>query len=279
MQDYELACDAIRRHSPLQPLIGIVLGTGFGDIAQELRDATVIGYADIPGFPVSTAPGHKGHLHLGMWGGCPVVVMQGRVHAYEGYSPQTVGFPIQVMYILGVRTVFLVNSAGGINSEFGVADIMFIHDHISLASLAGQDPMRGPNIDSFGSRFTPLNGAYDRTLLRMASDVAKENRITAHQGVYGYVVGPSFETASEVRLLATLGVDAVGMSTVPEVITARHAGMAVFAVSGITNRSIGDIDSTRVTTEDEVWQSVETIVPDLTLLLREMVRRACPDHK
>ncbi len=200
--------------------------------------------------------------------------MQGRVHAYEGYSPQTIGFPIRVMHKLGVRTVFLVNAAGGINGAFKVADLMFIHDHISLASLVGQDPTRGPNIDSFGSRFTPLNGAYDRKLIRLANDVAKENQITAHQGVYGYVIGPSFETASEVRLLSRLGVDAVGMSTVPEVITARHAGMAVFAVSAITNLSIEDIDSTRETNEDDVWQSVETIVPDVTVLLREMLRRA-----
>ncbi len=180
------------------------------------------------------------------------------------------------MHKLGVQTVFLVNAAGGIDGAFNVADLMFIHDHISWASLVGQDPTRGPIIDSFGPRFTPLNGAYDRKLLRLANDVAKENQITAHQGVYGYVVGPSFEAASEIRLLSRLGVDVVGMSTVPEVITERHAGMAVFAVSAISNLSIEDVDSTRETTEDDVWQGVETIVPDVTVLLREMVRRASP---
>ena len=262
------AIELIHSKTELRPKIGIILGSGLGGISSELTATTTISYQEIPGFPVSTAPSHRGTLHLGLLQDVAVTVMEGRVHLYEGYDPRAVGYPVRLMHRLGVEILLITNAAGGINPKFEVGDLMLVHDHLSMASMAGMDPNRGPHE---GERFISLNGAYDSELLNLATDVAKAENIRSHRGVYGYVVGPSFETPSEVRFLEKMGVDAVGMSTVPEVLTARHCGLRVFAVSSITNLSIKDIHSQQQTTVEEVWDAVEDIVPRLTQLLKGMV--------
>ncbi len=233
------AADYIRTRSAVIPRTGLILGSGLGVLGDRIPGSDAIPYEDIPGFPVSTVEGHAGRLVLGDLGGGPVAVMQGRFHYYEGYSMEEVVFPVRVMKLLGVETLIVTNAAGGVNTAFEPGDLMLITDHIKLFT---DSPLRGPNIDQFGPRFNDMSAAYTPALRELARKVAKQAGIALREGVYAHMAGPSFETPAEIRMLRTLGADAVGMSTVPEVITAAHASMRVLGISAISNMAAGILD-------------------------------------
>jgi len=216
--------------------IALILGSGLGVLADRMERTAVIPYRDIPHFPVSTVEGHAGELILGRAAGRPVVLMNGRFHMYEGYDAQTVAFPVRVMRALGAGTLVVTNAAGGINTDFRPGDLMLIEDHINLT---GRNPLVGPNDDDIGPRFPDLSEAYSRRLRDLAERAAAERGIPLVRGVYAGLLGPSYETPAEIRMLRTLGADAVGMSTVNEVIAARHAGMEVLGISCISNMAAG----------------------------------------
>lgn len=230
----------IRTHTPLQPQVALILGSGLGDLAAEVSEAVAIPYEEIPHFARSTVIGHAGRLLLGKLAGVPVVVMQGRFHFYEGYTPQVLTLPVRVMSVLGAQTLFATNAAGGINPAYRPGDFMVISDHINLPGLAGANPLLGPNDERFGERFPPLAKAYDANLRARAHEVAATiPELRLHEGVYAMVGGPSYETGAELRFLSALGADAVGMSTAPEVVVARHMDMKVLGISLITNTATG----------------------------------------
>lgn len=231
LQQYREAADYIKSKMPFSAKVGIILGSGLGELANNIEDATVIPYGDIPHFAKSTAIGHKGNFIIGKIAGVAVVAMQGRFHYYEGYPMETVTFPVRVMKLIGIETLFVSNAAGGVNESFRVGDLMIIRDHINLMP----NPLIGPNNSDFGVRFPDMTRAYDRDLISLAEKVAKDNDIKIHKGVYVGLTGPSYETPSEYRFFQRGGGDAIGMSTVPEVIVARHAGIRVFGISVITN--------------------------------------------
>lgn len=234
------AVAAIRARTSLQPQVALILGSGLGDLAHEVQGATAIAYEDIPHFARSTVTGHAGRLLLGTLVDVPVVVMQGRFHFYEGYSPQILTLPVRVMRTLGARTLLVTNAAGGINPAYRPGDFMLIADHINFPGLAGANPLLGPNDERLGERFPPLARAYDANLRALAREVATGvPELTLHEGIYAMVSGPSFETGAELRFLRTIGADAVGMSTAPEVVVARHMGMEVLGISLITNAATG----------------------------------------
>lgn len=236
-----VALASIQARTTLTPAIALILGSGLGDIATELRDATAIPYTEIPHFAHSTVPGHAGRLLLGMLEGVPAVVMQGRFHFYEGYSLQAVTFPVRVMRMLGAHTLIVTNAAGGMNAAYRPGDFMLIRDHINIPGMAGANPLIGPNDPRLGERFPPLAGAYDPALRALARSIATaQPGTTLHEGVYIMVAGPSYETGAELKFLRALGADAVGMSTVPEVVVARHMHMRVLGLSLITNSATGE---------------------------------------
>ncbi|XP_037313585.2 purine nucleoside phosphorylase-like isoform X2 [Pungitius pungitius] len=240
-----------------RPKVGIVCGSGLGGLAEVLEGREVFKYSDIPNFPQSTVPGHAGQLVFGTLKGKPCVCMQGRFHLYEGYSVQKVTMPMRVFKLLGVETVILTNAAGGLNRDYKVGDVMILKDHINLPGFTGVNPLFGPNDDRFGTRFPSVSDAYDRELQQVARDAASKLGYAdfLRQGVYCVVGGPSFETIAECRLLLKLGADAVGMSTVHEVIVARHAGMRCLALSLITNISVMDYDSREKANHEEVLET------------------------
>lgn len=219
--------------------IGIILGSGLGDYVEALEDAKYIDYTDIPGFPRSTVPGHKGRWWTGTLHGKRVCMMQGRFHAYEGYDLQAVTMPVRVMALLGVKTLIVTNAAGGVNLAFQPGDLMIITDCINFS---GMNPLRGANLDAFGPRFPDMSQAYDRELAALCEQQAGKLNIPVKKGVYLWMNGPSFETPAEIRMCRLLGADAVGMSTVPETIVARHSGIKVLGVSCITNMASGILD-------------------------------------
>jgi len=266
----EQAVSFIRERADLVPDVGLVLGSGLGVLADEV-EGEQIAYADIPGFPDSTAPSHKGTLHVGTLAGRKVVAMQGRVHLYEGYQPSEVAFPMRVMAGLGAKQAILTNAAGGLDPSIEVGDLVAIEDHLSMANLAGADPLRGPNDDRIGPRFVSMNGAYDKGLIAAAESVADSEGITLKKGVYAFVTGPSFETPAEVRLLQTLNCHVDGMSTVPEVIAARHHGLQVLAISAVTNTAVSSVQDTHVTNVEEVWDATKAIQPRLKSLVRGLL--------
>ncbi len=227
---------AIRSRSSLAPKAGLILGSGLGAFADRLADKVVIPYAELPHFPRSSVPGHAGRLVLGKVGGEPVVAMQGRVHFYEGYAPAQVAFPARVLCRLGIRSLVVTNAAGAINLGLAPGDLMAIVDHMNFA---GWNPLVGPNDDRLGPRFPDLSKAYDPSLTASLMDVAQELGIGLKKGVYAMLSGPSYETPAEIRALRTIGADAIGMSTVPEVIAAAHMGVKVAGISCITNLAAG----------------------------------------
>ncbi len=253
MSIYDQALEAvatIQARTQLKPAVALILGSGLGDLVNEVREGIAIPYAEIPHFARSTVPGHAGQLLLGMLADVPVVLMQGRFHLYEGYTRQVLALPVRVMSMLGARTLLVTNAAGGINPLYRPGDFMLIADHINLPGLAGANPLLGTNDERFGERFPPLAKAYTARLRDLARTVASTiPRLTLHEGVYAMVSGPSFETGAELRFLATVGADAVGMSTAPEVIVARHMGMDVLGISLITNAATG-ADSENVNHEE-----------------------------
>lgn len=264
--EYDEIADQIRGKTGIQPRIGMILGSGLGELADSVENAIQIPYNELPHWPVSTVIGHHGRLVLGQLQGQNVMVMQGRAHYYEGYSMAEVGLPVRVMQRLGVEILIVTNAAGAVNPDFSPGDLMLITDHLNLVGMAGRTPLRGPNLDELGPRFPDMGQAYDRKLGELARQVAAANRIELQKGVYICLAGPSFETPADLRFLRAIGADAVGMSTVPEVTTARHGGTRVLGISGISNKA--NLDGNTLTTHEEVLEAGRMIVPKLTALVQ-----------
>jgi len=264
------AAAVIQARSVLKPAVGMILGSGLGDLAAEIRDATAIPYGEIPHFLRSTVVGHAGRLLLGTLEDVPVVVMQGRFHFYEGYALQAITLPVRVMRALGAQTLVVTNAAGGVNPAYRPGDFMLIRDHIYIPGLAGANPLVGPNDERLGDRFPPLARAYDAQLRALVHRVAGAwPEITLQEGVYAMVSGPSFETGAELRFLRAIGTDAVGMSTAPEVVVARHMGMRVLGLSLITNKATGD--DTEEVNHAEVLSTADAARPKFAALVRGIV--------
>lgn len=264
------AAGSVRARLTQHPRIAVILGSGLGSLVESVSNPEIIPYADIPYWPISTVPGHAGRLVAGTLQGQEVLVMQGRSHYYEGYSMPEIGLPIRVMQRIGIGTLIVTNAAGGVNPAYKPGDLMLIIDHLNLIGMAGLNPLRGPNLDELGPRFPDMSQAYDRELSILARQVAKASLSTLHEGVYACLAGPSFETPADLRFLRLAGVDAVGMSTVPEVIVARHGGMRVLGISGISNKA--NLDGKTLTTHEEVLAAGKIIVPKLTSLIQGVLQ-------
>jgi len=263
--------DAIRKQITIQPRIGIILGSGLGSLADSIENPLFVPYNALPYMPISTVPGHPGRWVIGHLEGKAVMVMQGRVHYYEGYSMAEVGLPVRVMARMGIAILFVTNAAGAVNPAFEPGDLMLITDHLNLIGMAGLSPLRGPNLEEFGPRFPDMSRAYDRDLIALAQRVADEQGIPLHRGVYVCLAGPSFETPADLRFLRLCGVDAVGMSTVPEVTVARHSNLRVLGISGISNKA--NLDGDTPTTHEEVLAAGQKIVPKLNTLIKGVLRQ------
>ncbi len=270
-KEFAETADFIRSHTKHEPTIGLILGTGLNPLAEEVLRADVIPYSDIPHFPASTVEGHVGRLVIGELEGQEVLIMQGRAHHYEGYSPQQSALPIRAMQLLGIGTLMVTNAAGGLNPAFKAGNLMLIADHINLIGMAGLNPLRGPNDPELGPRFVDMSQAYDLKLREMALRVAQDLGFTLHQGVYICLAGPSFETPADLKFLRLIGVDAVGMSTVPEVSVARHAGMRVLGISGISNVAVVEPTGESKAVHEEVLEAGKLLVPKLTALLKGVI--------
>jgi purine-nucleoside phosphorylase len=242
-------------------------------LADAITDADAIPFADIPHFPVSTVAGHHGRLIMGALEGKSVLVLQGRVHYYEGYDMSQITLPVRVMHRLGVQTLIVTNAAGGMNPTFSPGDLMLIKDHINMLGMAGQNPLRGPNDDAAGVRFPDMTEPYSQELRQIARQVADEHDFALQEGVYAYVAGPSYETPAELNFLRMAGGDAVGMSTVPSVVVARHAGMRVLGISTITNMAVPNPAPGTVLTHEEVLETGKRIIPRLTTLLHGILKQ------
>lgn len=268
LEQIKQTADYIRARVENLPDTAIILGTGLGALVDHIEDKKYIPYSEIPNFPVSTVEGHSGNLIFGRLGTRPVMAMQGRFHYYEGYDMKQVTFPIRVMKALGISTLFVSNAAGGMNKEFRVGDVMIITDHINLFP---ENPLRGKNYAELGPRFPAMTEPYDKKLIALADQIAAERGIRVMHGVYVGTPGPTFETPAEYEYFRIIGGDAVGMSTVPEVIVARHADMRVFGVSVITD--LGGKDVTDVPTHEEVQKAAEAAQPRMMEIMRELVAR------
>jgi purine-nucleoside phosphorylase len=264
----ERAAKFILSKTKLRPKIALVLGSGLGAFADELGDATQIPYAKIPGFPQSTATGHAGQLVIGKAEGVPVVAMQGRVHLYEGYSAKEVTFPIRVFGRLGIKSVILTNAAGGINQRYEQGALVTIRDHINLQ---GTNPLIGPNDERFGPRFPDMSKAYSQAYRAIVVEQARRQKMEIPEGVYAALSGPSYETPAEIHYLRTIGADLVGMSTVPEVIVARHMGIEVLGISCVTNMAAGILD--QAINHQEVMETGERVRTQFVALLRAVIPR------
>lgn len=272
-QQYVEIADFLRARTAHRPTVCLILGSGLNALADDLVDADRIRFADIPGFVAPSVQGHQGQLVFGNLAGQEVVIMQGRVHAYEGHSMQRVTLPVRVMNELGVRTLIVTNAAGGVNPTFNAGDLMLIVDHLGFMTMVGGNPLWGPNDDTLGPRFLAMNNAYDRDLRRLTLQVASELGIELRQGVYAGLGGPTFETPAEIRFLRLAGADACGMSTVPEVIVARHMGLRVLGFSGISNATIDDPDAEEMANHEEVLAAGRAMTPKLTALIRGVLER------
>ena len=272
-KEFAEAADFIRSHTEHKPTIGLILGTGLNPLAEEMQGADVISYSEIPHFPVSTVEGHVGRLVIGELEGQEVLIMQGRAHHYEGYSPQQICLPVRAMQLLGIGIFIVTNAAGGLNPAFKAGDLMLITDHINLIGMTGLNPLRGPNDPELGPRFVDMSQAYDLKLREMALRVANDLGFTLQQGVYVCLAGPTFETPADLKFLRLIGVDAVGMSTVPEVTVARHAGMRVLGISGISNVAVIEPVRENKAVHEEVLEAGTILVPKLTVLLKGVISR------
>jgi purine-nucleoside phosphorylase len=264
----EVAAQLILKQTSARPRIGLVLGSGLGGFADSLTDATRIPYNKIPVFPLSTAIGHAGQMVIGKSGAVPVAAMQGRAHLYEGYSAQQVAFPMRVFGRMGIRAVILTNAAGGINLNYQQGALVLIRDHINLQ---GTNPLVGPNSDRLGVRFPDMTQAYERSYRTLAREEAGKLGMTLHEGVYAALPGPSYETPAEIKYLRTIGADLVGMSTVFEVIAARHMGIKVLAISCVTNMAAGILD--QPLSHQEVMETGERVKTTFEALLRAVLPR------
>ncbi|MFA1821619.1 purine-nucleoside phosphorylase [Virgibacillus oceani] len=268
MKEYILeATSFINKSLDKSPEIGLILGSGLGVLGDELEEAITIPYSEIPHFPTSTVSGHKGQLIIGTLEGKTVITMQGRFHYYEGYTLQQVTFPVRVMKQLGIESIIVTNAAGGINENFSAGNLMIISDHINNL---GDNPLLGKNDETLGERFPDMSKAYDPDLIRHATACAKELNLPIQKGVYAANSGPTYETPSEVKMLRTWGADAVGMSTVPEVIVARHAGLRVLGISCISNMAAGILD--QPLTHKEVMETTERVREDFLLFIKRIIK-------
>ncbi|WP_284140316.1 MULTISPECIES: purine-nucleoside phosphorylase [unclassified Virgibacillus] len=256
----------IQSHLKETPTIGLILGSGLGVLADEIEHPVTIPYTEIPHFPVSTVSGHKGQLVVGELNGKQVIAMQGRFHFYEGYSMEQVTFPVRIMKLLGIETIIVTNAAGGINKAFEPGDLMIITDHINNM---GTNPLIGPNDDEFGVRFPDMSSVYDKEYIQIALDCAQNLKLDVRQGVYVGNTGPSYETPAEINMLRTLGGDAVGMSTVPEVIIAAHAGLRVLGVSCISNMAAGILE--QPLTHQEVIETTDKVREDFLRFIKKII--------
>ncbi|MFD1427828.1 purine-nucleoside phosphorylase [Kroppenstedtia sanguinis] len=263
----EQAAQVIREKITEEPKIGLVLGSGLGILAEEIEGPETVDYGEIPHFPVSTVEGHAGRLVVGRLESQPVVTMQGRFHYYEGYGMQEVTFPIRVMKALGVETLIVTNAAGGIHTDFEAGDLMLIRDHLNLMFT---NPLMGPNHSEWGVRFPDMSEAYDPQYRQLAKEVAKAQGIHLREGIYAGLTGPSYETPAEIRMLRQMGADAVGMSTVPEVIVARHGGMRVIGISCISNLAAGILP--QPLSHEEVMETAERVKPRFIRLVKGLIQ-------
>lgn len=270
VQQIDQAAQVVSDRAPVKPKIGIILGSGLASLSDSVDKPSVIPFSDIPNWPTPTVEGHHGRLVLGTLESQPVLVMQGRVHYYEGYSMAQIGFPVRVMKRLGIDILIVTNAAGGVNPNYEPGEVMLITDHLNLIGMAGLNPLRGPNLDEFGPRFPDMSCAYDRSLAELARKVAAELDLNLHEGVYICLAGPSFETPADLRFLRTIGADTVGMSTVPEVTVARHSNMKVLGLSTISNKA--NLDGNTVTTHEEVLAAGKIVMPRLSTLIRGVLR-------
>jgi len=270
LEQIDQVADAVRAKIGIKPRVGIILGSGLNDLAASVKEAVNIPYADLPPWPVSTVEGHVGRLVVGELEGQPVFVMQGRVHYYEGYSMGQVTLPVRVMQRLGLEMMIVTNAAGGVNPDFVPGDVMLITDNLNLMGMSGLNPLMGPNLDEIGPRFPDMSQAYDKELGASARKVAAEHDITLREGVYCGLSGPSFESPADLRFLRLAGADAVGMSTVPEVIVARHGGLRVLGLSGISNKA--NLDGSTVTTHQEVIEAGKVIMPKMETIIRGVLK-------
>ncbi len=271
LQEIDAAAACVRGRISIQPQIALILGSGLGPLADEVESPAIIPTNEIPNWPISTVQGHEGRLVIGRLMGKPILVLQGRAHYYEGYSMPRIGLPVRVMQRLGVQTVVLTNAAGGINPDFFAGDLMLITDHLSLLPMTGPNPLRGPNLDEFGPRFPDMSQVYDSELLVLAQQVSDDQNLNVRRGVYAGLSGPSFETPADCRFLRLAGADAVGMSTVPEAIVARHGGLRVLGISGISNKI--DINGNNIASHKEVLEAGKIIVPKLSKLIKGVLAK------
>ena len=276
LEQIDEAAEYVRGYTAHRPSVGLVLGSGLGALADQIQKADRIPYQEIPHFPVSTVAGHSGQAVIGQLEGRPVLAMQGRVHYYEGYSMSQVAFPIRVMQRAGIETLIITNAAGGFNLDWQIGDLMLITDHINMPGLAGVNPLRGPNLDVFGPRFPSMTRAYDPELSQLARDVAEQEGILLREGVYVGLGGPFYETPAELRMLRTIGADAVGMSTVAEVTAACHGGMRVLGISGISNIVLFDASQGEAPHHKEVMEAGLRTVPMLMAVVKGVLRRLPP---
>ena len=260
---------AILEKAKLSPKVGIVLGSGLGKLAEKVSNPITVPYKDIPGFPVSTAIGHKGNYIIGELGGKTVIAMQGRIHYYEGYPMELVTLPIRVMKVIGIEYLFVSNAAGGVNYDFKLGDLMIIKDHINQLP----NPLIGPNLEDFGPRFPDMTRPYDLKLIALAKQIAKDLHIDVKEGVYFGGTGPTYETPSEYKYIRTVGGDAAGMSTVPEVIVARHSDIPVFGVSVITNEAHDDYAEDYKNDGDDVVKAANSAADKMCTLFTKIIER------
>jgi purine-nucleoside phosphorylase len=284
------AADFITAHTRYSPTVGLILGSGLGELANEISGADVIDYGDVPNFPPTTVPGHAGQLLLGRCEDCAVALLCGRPHYYEGYSMAQIGFPVHVLAEIGCRSLIVTNAAGGLNPTFRASDLMLITDHINLPGMVGANPLIGNQYEGAGERFVAMSDAYDPRLAELALRAARNAGLTMRRGVYVMVSGPNYETSAELRFLRAIGGDAVGMSTAPEVVVARQRGMRVLGISCITNAAHGREPSAGASqafegetmantagqhpalTHAEVLEQGRAMLPRLAILLRELMR-------
>jgi purine-nucleoside phosphorylase len=270
MEIIDKAVEAILNRTSIKPRVGMILGSGLGGLAAEIEESDQFPSSEIPYWPVSTVEGHAGRLVFGKLENQNVMVMQGRAHYYEGYSMPQIGLPVRVMRQLGAEILIVTNAAGAVNPDFIPGDLMCLVDHINLIGMTGLSPLRGPNLTVFGPRFPDMSRAYDRDLIGIAQKVADEADFVLRKGVYICLAGPSFETPADLRFLHGIGVDAVGMSTVPEVTIARHSGMRVLGISGISNKA--NLDGETITTHEEVLEAGNVIVPKLITIIKGILK-------
>ena len=270
---YEQICmtaDYIQQKITIKPQVAVILGSGLGSFAEMVEQPVIIPFVEIPAWPISSVVGHSGRLLIGQLEGRNVFVMQGRAHFYEGHSMSEITLPVRVMQKMGIESLIVTNAAGAINPDYSPGDLMMITDHIGLIGMAGQNPLRGPNLDEFGPRFPDMSQPYDKEFMEIARSISRENDLGMREGVYVSLSGPSFETPADLRFLRVIGADAVGMSTVPEVTIAKHGGMRVLGISGISNKA--NLDGSTITTHDEVLEAGKVLVPKLTQVISGFLR-------